>query len=347
MKSFEIKPLDRQLQASLQLKLDRKTKPQGSLGRLESLALQQGLIQQTLTPVLQKPSMVVFAGDHGLAAEGVSPFPQAVTAQMVLNFLAGGAAINVLCQSFAVELTVVNAGVNADFPAHPQLINAPIGRGTANSLLGPAMTMAQLDAALLQGADIVAAKAEAGCTVIGFGEMGIANTSAAALLLAHLCDLPLSVCVGRGTGLDDAGLIHKTIVLEQVLRRHANVADPLEALAAFGGFEIAMMVGAYLAAAEKRLLILVDGFIASAALLVASRLYPAVLDYCVFAHQSEENGHQALLRELKAEPLLNLGLRLGEGSGAVLAFPLLQAAVAILNEMASFESAGVSDRTHA
>lgn len=347
MKSFEIKPLDRQLQASLQSKLDRKTKPQGSLGRLESLALQLGLIQQTLTPVLHKPSMVVFAGDHGLAAAGVSPFPQAVTAQMVLNFLAGGAAINVLCQSFGVELTVVNAGVNADFPVHPQLINAPLGRGTANSLLEPAMTMPQLDAALQQGAEIVAAKAKAGCSVIGFGEMGIANSSAAALLLAHLCALPLSTCVGRGTGLDDAGLLHKTRILEQVLRRHANVADPLEALAAFGGFEIAMMVGAYLAAAENGLLIVVDGFIASAALLVASRLYPAVLEYCVFAHQSEENGHRALLRELKAEPLLNLELRLGEGSGAVLAFPLLQAAVAILNEMASFESAGVSDRAHA
>lgn len=347
MKTFVIAPLDRTFEPTLQYKLDRKTKPVGSLGRLERLALQIALIQQNPSPELNRPGIIVFAGDHGIAAEGVSPFPQAVTAQMVHNFLAGGAAISVLCKRFKIALKVVNAGVNAEFSAHPDLINTPIARGTANMLNEAAMTADQLELAIARGAETVTARAELGCNVIGFGEMGIANTSAATLILARLCDLPLQDCVGRGTGLDDAGLQRKTQILGQVLQRHADVKAPLDVLATFGGFEIAMMVGAYLAAAEQRMTILVDGFIASAALLVASRLYPAVLDYCAFAHQSEENGHRVLLQELKAEPLLNLGLRLGEGSGAATAYPLLEAAVTILNDMASFETAGVSDRVDA
>lgn len=342
--NFKITPPHPTIAAALQHKLDRKTKPQGSLGQLEQLALQIGLIQQRLDPQIVAPAMIVFAADHGLAHAGVSPFPQAVTAQMVLNFLAGGAAINVLCRTHGLKLQVVDAGVNAQLPAHADLLGLSQGPGTANMLEGPAMSLAQAQAAIAAGAEVVQQQQARGCNLIGFGEMGIANTSSAALLLARLCDLPLQQCTGRGTGLDDAGLARKIAILQQVLDQHPQPQAPLEVLATFGGFEIAMMVGAFLAAAEARMTILVDGFITSAALLVASRLYPQVLHYCVFSHCSDEHGHQILLQQLQAQPLLRLGMRLGEGSGAAIGYPLLQAALALLNDMASFESAGVSDR---
>ena len=341
---FCITPLDRTLEAALRHKLDRKTKPQGSLGQLEQLALQIGLIQQRLDPQINTPTMLVFAADHGLAEAGVSPYPQAVTAQMVLNFLNGGAAINVLCRTHGMRLQVVDAGVNADLPSHPDLLSQPQGRGTANMLQQPAMTLAQAEGAMRAGAAVVRQHQADGCNLIGFGEMGIGNTSAAALLLARLADLPIADCTGRGTGLDDAGLLRKIDILQQVLQRHPDTPSSLAVLATFGGFEIAMMVGAYLAAAQARMTIIVDGFITSAALLVASRMQPAVLDYCVFSHCSDEFGHALLLRQLGGTPLLRLGMRLGEGSGAATAYPLLQAAVALLNQMASFESAGVSER---
>lgn len=341
---FLVSPLERTLEAALRDKLDRKTKPLGSLGQLEQLALQIGLIQQRLDPQIKAPTMLVFAADHGLAEAGVSPFPQAVTAQMVLNFLNGGAAINVLCRTHGLTLQVVDAGVNADLPSHPDLLSRPQGRGTANMLQQPAMTHAQAEAAIRAGAAVVRQHQASGCNLIGFGEMGIGNTSAAALLLARLADLPIADCTGRGTGLDDAGLLRKIDILQQVLQRHPDALSPLAVLATFGGFEIAMMVGAYLAAAQARMTILVDGFITSAALLVASRLQPAVLDYCVFSHCSDEFGHALLLRQLGGTPLLRLGMRLGEGSGAATAYPLLQASVALLNQMASFEGAGVSER---
>lgn len=342
--NFDITIPDPAIAAALQHKLDRKTKPQGSLGQLEQLALQIGLIQQRLHPQIFAPAMIVFAADHGLAHAGVSPFPQAVTAQMVLNFLAGGAAINVLCRTHGLKLQVVDAGVNSQLPAHADLLALSQGPGTANMLEGPAMSLAQAQAAMAAGAEVVRQQQARGCNLIGFGEMGIANTSSAALLLARLCQLPLPQCTGRGTGLDDAGLARKIAILQQALDQHPQPQAPLEVLATFGGFEIAMMVGAFLAAAEARMTILVDGFITSAALLVASRLYPQVLHYCVFSHCSDEHGHQILLQQLQAQPLLRLGMRLGEGSGAALAYPLLQAALALLNDMASFESAGVSDR---
>lgn len=343
MKTFSINALDRSLESELRQRIDGKTKPLGSLGRLEALALQIGLIQNRLDPVLQRPAMLVFAGDHGLATMAVSAYPQAVTQQMVLNFLAGGAAINVLCRQFGLDLCVVNAGVNAEFDAHPMLYDCPIAAGTANMLDVPAMSIEQAELAISRGAELVNERAEQGCTIIGFGEMGIGNTSSASLLLSRLCGLPLSDVVGRGTGQDDAGMLHKTSILQQVLRRHTSVYEPLPVLATFGGFEIAMLVGAFLQAAERRMVILVDGFIASAALLVASRMHADVVDYCIFAHRSQEKGHAAMLRELKADPLLDLGMRLGEGSGAATAYPLVAAAVALLNDMASFSSAGVSE----
>ena len=341
-----ITPPDQALASALQHKIDRKTKPLGALGRLEPLALQIGLIQQTLTPELRQPHIVVFAGDHGAARAGVSAYPQDVTWQMVENFLAGGAAINVFSRQMGLGLTVVEAGVNHDFGTRSGLIDAKIAPGTANYLEQAAMSAAQRDAALQRGREIARALAGNGCNCVGFGEMGIGNTAAASLLTNCLIGAEhgadLYTVTGRGTGLDDAGLAHKRDLLKQALHRGGWPADPLAVLAEYGGFEIAMMAGAMLGAAEKRMLVLIDGFIVTSALLVAHAINPAVLPYCVFAHRSQEPGHRVQMDFLGAEPLMELDLRLGEGTGAALAFPLMQAAANFLNEMASFESAGVS-----
>ncbi len=333
---------DADLAARVQHKLDRKTKPLGSLGRLESLALRLALIQGSETPRLELPQMVVFAGDHGLAARGVSAYPSDVTWQMVENFLAGGAAVSVLARQHGLSLTVVDAGVKHDFAPRAGLQIRKIAPGTADAMAGPAMSPEQCALALAQGAEVV--RGLPGNTLL-LGEMGIGNTSAAALLMARLTGEAIDRCTGRGTGVDGPALVRKTETLRAVLARHPQAKTPLEALAAFGGFEIAMMVGAILEAAAQRRVIVVDGFIVSAAVLVASRLAPAVLQRCVFAHQSDESGHKLMLARLEAEPLLSLGLRLGEGSGAALAWPLLESSCRILAEMASFESAGVSDRS--
>jgi nicotinate-nucleotide--dimethylbenzimidazole phosphoribosyltransferase len=330
---------DPSLEARLRHKIDHKTKPLGALGRLEGLALQLGLIQQSETITLREPQMVVFAADHGIAAEGVSAYPQAVTVQMVGNMLAGGAAINVFARQHGFALQVVDAGVAADLAPHPQLLQRKIAHGTRNIRHEPAMTSAQARAALRAGMDIVSSLPG---NVVAFGEMGIANTSAAALLFARLAGVDIKEATGRGTGLDDAQLAHKRQVLAQALARHTGATQPLDTLAALGGFEIAMMAGAMLQAAGERRVVLVDGFIAGAAALVAQALAPAAQDYLVFCHRGDERGHRLLLAHLKASPLLDLGLRLGEGSGAALAWPLLVSACAILGQMASFESAGVS-----
>ncbi len=333
------------LAPALQHKIDRKTKPVGSLGRIEQLALQLGLIQRSLTPRLHRPHVLVCAGDHGAARAGVSAYPQEVTWQMVENFLAGGAAINVLARQSGMALIVADAGVNHDFGPRDGLLNAKVAPGTANYIEGPAMTSQQCATALKHGADAVRGLATAGCNVIGLGDMGIGNTASASLLTHCLTGLPLPACVGRGTGLDDAGLARKRELLAKALARWQDRSEePLQILARFGGFEIAMLTGAMLAAAEAGIIVIIDGFIVTSALLVAHRLQPAVRDYCVFAHCSEEAGHRGQLEHLKGEPLLDLGLRLGEGTGAALAYPLLKAACAVLDEMASFESAGVSDR---
>ncbi|SNR59931.1 nicotinate-nucleotide-dimethylbenzimidazole phosphoribosyltransferase [Methylobacillus rhizosphaerae] len=340
---FCIVPVDTSLRAALQSVIDNKTKPLGALGMLESLALQVGLIQQTFSPVLQQPVVLVFAGDHGIVEAGVSPYPQAVTQQMVMNFLAGGAGINVFARQHEMRIRVVDAGVNHVFAAHPGLVDAKVGMGTRNFLHEPAMSAQQCAQAITSGRALARAEASAGSNVIGFGEMGIGNTTSASALVAILCGLPVEQCAGRGTGLDDAGVQHKVHVIRQAMDRHeVDPDDALAVLATFGGFEVAMMVGAMLGAAEQRMVLLIDGFIATAALLVASRIAPAILDYCVFAHCSDESGHGVLLEQLQARPLLNLGLRLGEGTGAALAYPLLQSAVNFLNQMASFDSAHIS-----
>jgi nicotinate-nucleotide--dimethylbenzimidazole phosphoribosyltransferase len=347
MHSFSISAPNRAIEKSIKNKVDGKTKPVGALGQLETLALRIGLLQQTLTPSLRQPHMLVFAGDHGAARAGVSAFPQDVTWQMVGNFLNGGAAINVFCRHNGIALSVIDAGVAHDFAAVDGLVDAKIAHGTANYLEQPAMSATQCAEAMARGAAIVRKLAAQGCNVVGFGEMGIGNTASASLITHCLTGVPLVDCIGRGTGLDDAGLARKQALLEQAWRRWQAAggdAAPLAVLAEFGGFEMAMMAGAMLAAAEAKMVLLIDGFIVGAAALVAARLQPALLDYCVFCHRSAEPGHRAQLQALQAEPLLDLGLRLGEGTGAALAWPLVQAAVAFLNEMASFESAGVAEQ---
>lgn len=330
---------DAELAKRLQHVIDHKTKPLGSLGRLETLALQLGLILNTDQPRLQQPQMVVFAGDHGLAARGVSAYPSDVTWQMVENFLAGGAAVSVLARQHGLALTVVDAGVAKDIAPRAGLQIRKIAYGTADASQGPAMTADQCLSAMAAGADLI--KGLPGNAVL-FGEMGIGNTSSAALLMARLTGLPLDQCVGRGTGLDDAGVQRKLAVLSQALQANAAAVQPMDVLAALGGFEIAMMCGAMLEAAAQKRVLVVDGFISTSAALVAHAMQPEMLSCCVFAHQSDESGHARMLKHLGVQPLLHLGLRLGEGSGAALAWPLLESACAILRDMASFESAGVS-----
>ncbi|WP_409521393.1 nicotinate-nucleotide--dimethylbenzimidazole phosphoribosyltransferase [Psychrobacter sp.] len=336
-----------ELRQQLQQIIDQKTKPLGALGRLETLALQIGMIQGTATPKIEQPQIRVFAADHGLTKHGTSAFPSAVTAQMVDNFLQGGAAINVLARQHNIELKVVDAGVDEDFgnspfKDHPQLLDYKIRHGSRDALTEPAMTAEECLAALENGRQVV--EKMAGNLLI-VGEMGIGNTSAASLLLARLGDIPIDACIGRGTGLDDAGLQHKTDVLTKVLARHSTAQTPFDVLAALGGLEIAMMAGALIQAASERRILLIDGFIASAALLVAECLAPGVAQYAIFAHRSVEPGHAHLLKLLNAEPLLDMGMRLGEGSGAALTYPLLQSACAIMNEMASFSDAGISEQS--
>ena len=342
---FQIEDLhDAALAARVQHRIDTKTKPLGSLGRLEALALQLALIQGRERPRLEAPQLVVFAADHGIAARGVSAYPSDVTWQMVENFLAGGAAVSVLARQHGLALTVVDCGVRHEFAPRPGLVVAKVAgaeQGSADASRGPAMSRAQCDAALDHGATLL--QGLPGNALL-LGEMGIANTSAASLLMARLSGEPLADCVGRGTGLDDAGLARKLAVLEEALAANAGATEPLAALAALGGLEIATMAGAVLQAAHERRLIVVDGFITTAAVAVAAAMAPAVLQRCVFAHASAESGHARWLAKLGVRPLLDLGLRLGEGSGAALAWPLVDSACRLLEEMASFESAGVSER---
>lgn len=323
----------------LQRAIDNKTKPVGSLGRIESLALQIGLLQQSLTPTMESCQLTLFAGDHGLAAAGISAYPQEVTRQMVLNFLAGGAAANVFARAHGVALRVVDAGVAGEPIEHPDLIGRRIGAGTRNSSVEPAMTAVELEQALQHGSDLVA---DSDFDALCFGEMGIGNTSAATLVFHKLLGLPLGDLVGRGTGLDDDGVERKGERLAEAAARTATELGPEQALAEYGGFEMAMMAGAVQQAAAQRKLVLVDGFIATAAAAVVLRLEPSAREAMVFAHRSDERGHAAVLDALDAEPLLDLRLRLGEGTGALLAWPLVRSACAMLNEMASFDDAGVS-----
>jgi len=331
----------------LQQKINNKTKPLGALGVLEDIALQIGEIQHSLTPQIKNPQIVVFAADHGIAAEGkVNPFAQAVTAQMVLNFVHGGAAINVFCNQNNIGLTVVDAGVNFDFEPSLPIVHAKIKKGTNDYSKDDAMSGDDVLACLQKGGEVVQQLFKEGSNTISFGEMGIGNTSAASLIMSAITTIDIQNCVGRGTGVNDEQLQIKINILKDVYHFHQLQQNHsgIELLGKIGGFEIAMMVGAYLKAAELSMVIVVDGFIATAALLVAKKQNEQILQFCIFAHTSGEQGHLKMLEKIGAKSLLNLGMRLGEGTGAALAIPILLSAVNFLNEMASFETAGVSNK---
>lgn len=334
----------RELEIELQRKIDTKTKPLGSLGRLEELAFQLGIIQNTTSPKIEHPCILVFAGDHGIAKEGVSLYPQEVTFQMVKNFLHGGAAISVFCKKFGIDLKVIDSGVNYNFDVHePHFFNLKVGMGTKNFLHERAMSTTELQKCLENGKQLVSRLHQKQVDWIGFGEMGIGNTSSASMIMSEILNLPLKDCVGKGTGHNEDGLKKKLEILEKAKKFHSlKESSPLEVLQTFGGFEIATMVGAMLASYEKRIPIVVDGFIVSAAFLCAYKLEPKILELSFFAHLSEEKGHKFILESLKVKPILQLNMRLGEGTGAAISYPIFQAALAFLNEMASFEDAGVS-----
>jgi nicotinate-nucleotide--dimethylbenzimidazole phosphoribosyltransferase len=336
-----IRPADEQARAAAQAAFDAKTKPRASLGRLEELATRLAAIRGEV-PARLEPAIVVAAADHGVAAEGVSAYPQEVTAQMVANFAGGGAAICVLAREAGAELVLVDAGTAAPVE-HACVRPLRIAAGTANLAHGAAMESEQALRALLAGAELAAELAAAGHDLVALGEMGIGNTTSAAALVAALLAVdPVSVC-GRGCGLDDAGVARKVDVVRRALALHGRERDPLGVLAAVGGFEIAFLTGLALGCAAERVAVLLDGFITGAAALVAARLAPACVEVMLAAHRSPEPGHALVLDALRLEPLLDLGLRLGEGSGAALAIPLLRSSIALLNEMASFDSAGVTD----
>ncbi len=342
MINFTIEKPDTQLAATLQDKIDNLSKPKGSLGTLEKLAFQIGLIQQTCSPELKHPVNVIYASDHGIADEGVSKSPKEVTRQVIYNFLNGGAGICFLARQHGFELRIVDGGVDFDFPSIPELIDRKVRKGTRNFLHEAAMTEAELDQAIQAGADIVTDCHKEGCNVISFGEMGIGNTAASSMWMTLLTGIPLKACVGAGSGLNESGIQHKYKVLKQALDNYSGSTDVKEVMRYFGGYEMVMAVGGMLRAAELKMIILVDGFIMTNCVLAASRLYPAVMDYCIFGHCGDESGHKLLLDAMQAEPLLSLGLRLGEGSGSVCAYPIVQSAVRMLNEMHSFGEAAVT-----
>ncbi|MFK7001151.1 nicotinate-nucleotide--dimethylbenzimidazole phosphoribosyltransferase [Flavobacterium oreochromis] len=332
------------LTQKLQHKIDFKTKPLGSLGQLENIALQIGTVYNTLTPEIHKPYMLVFAADHGIAKEGVSAYPPEVTPQMVLNFVNGGAAINVFSKQNGLTLQVIDAGVNFDFDKSLPIIHQKVGWGTQSFLHEPAMTIDQLKECLEKGRQIVQVVYEKGSNCVGFGEMGIGNTATSSVLMSILTKIPIEECVGSGTGLVNEALDKKIAILKSALQEHTKLDSLEEKLAYFGGFEIYQMAGGMLQAFENNMLLLVDGFISSVAFLVAYTYEPQILKNAVFCHCSKEKAHKSLLNYLNVNALLDLGLRLGEGTGVALAFPLIQSAVNFLNEMASFEEAGVSNK---
>ncbi|QQX79372.1 nicotinate-nucleotide--dimethylbenzimidazole phosphoribosyltransferase [Shewanella sp. KX20019] len=339
---FNIRPLSSEFDDEIQHRIDTKTKPLGALGDIETLALQIAQVLGKEGPKISNPKLIVFAADHGIADSGVSIAPSEVTGQMVRNFMAGGAAINVFTRQVGLDLEVIDCGVLQPFDSESGVIDQRLGAGTGPIHKRAAMTLG----AVKQGFDMVTARIELhhkdGCNLIALGEMGIGNTSSAAAIMSVITAIPVTDCVGRGTGIDAATFRRKQMLVEQaLLLHHSELDDPLQILACIGGFEIVQMTGAILAAAERGMLVVIDGFIATAAALVAISINVDCRDYMIFSHQSDEKGHYLMLEYLQAKPLLKLGMKLGEGTGAALAFPLIQAAVNFYNEMASFEDAGI------
>lgn len=342
MIKFNIEQPDESISDKLIDKINNLTKPKGSLGRLEEIARQIGLIQQTLSPKLSHPINVIYASDHGIADEGVSLSPKEVTRQVVYNFLNGGAGVCYLARQHGFEIKIVDGGVDYDFPENPRIINRKIRKGTRNFLYEAAMTYEEMEKALEYGAEIVEQCFNEGCNIISFGEMGIGNTSASSMWMTCLTGIPLDKCVGAGSGLDKNGVNHKYNVLKKSLENYKGDGSTLDVMRYFGGYEMVMAVGGMLKAAELKMIILVDGFIMTNCVLAASRLYPDMLHYCIFGHCGDEAGHRRVLDSLNAKPLLDLGLRLGEGSGAICAYPIVDSAVRMINEMHTFEQEAIT-----
>lgn len=341
--NFDIQHIDETLRPEIQDKIDNLNKPKGSLGRLESLALQICQIQQTLTPSLSHPCHLLFGGDHGIEREGVSVSPREVTWQQMVNFTRGGGGVNMFCRQHGFDLKIIDAGVDYDLTPYPTIINRKIARGTRNFLYEPAMTAEEFERALSVGAEMVDKCHQQGCRILSIGEMGIGNTSPSSIWMHLFCHIPLNECIGAGAGLNSDGIRHKYEVLSEALenyqRQDANSQQPL---AYFGGFEMVAAIGAMLRAAELRLVILVDGFIMTACALAATTLNANASDYMIFTHCGDESGHKRLLDAMHAEPLLHLGLRLGEGTGALCAFPIVDSAVRMINEMNNFNNAHIT-----
>ena len=346
MKSFDIQPVDQSLHSAIQEKINNLNKPKGSLGRLEELAMQICLIQQTLSPSLNHPCHLLLGGDHGIEREGVSVSPREVTWQQMINFTRGGGGVNMFCRQHGFKLRIVDVGVDYDLTSVPGIIDRKIARGTRNFLYEPAMSEDEFDRAIQVGSDLVDECLSEGCRILCIGEMGIGNTSPSSIWMSLFGNIPLKDCIGAGAGLDAPGIRHKYEVLSKALSRHQSDLSPLTSylspLRIFGGFEMIAAIGAMLRAAEAHLVVLVDGFIMTACALAAIQLYPASQDYMIFTHCGDESGHRMMLDIVKAKPLLNLGLRLGEGTGALCAFPIVDSAVRMMNEMNNFDNAKIT-----
>ncbi len=349
MKTFDIQPTDKSLQAAIQEKIDNLNKPKGSLGRLEELAMQVCLIQQTLEPSLAHPCHLLLGGDHGIEREGVSVSPREVTWQQMINFTRGGGGVNMFCRQHGFKLRIVDVGVDYDLSNVEAIIDRKIARGTKNFLYEPAMTEAEFDQAIQVGADLVDDCISEGCRVLSIGEMGIANTSPSSIWMHLFGNIPLEECIGAGAGLNTPGIRHKYEVLKKAVDGFNKLnglneqpINPIIPIRYFGGFEMVAAIGAMLRAAEQHLIILVDGFIMTACAIAAIRLYPAAQDYMIFTHCGDESGHKRMLEIVNAKPLLHLGLRLGEGTGALCAFPIVDSAVRMINEMNNFQSAKIT-----
>lgn len=346
MRTFDIQPLNKSMQAAIQKKIDNLNKPKGSLGRLEELAMQVCLIQQTLEPSLAHPCHLLLGGDHGIEREGVSVSPREVTWQQMINFTRGGGGVNMFCRQHGFKLRIVDVGVDCDLSKFDGIIDRKIARGTKNFLYEPAMSEEEFNKAIQIGSDLVDDCIAEGCRILSIGEMGIGNTSPSSIWMSIFGDIPLKDCIGAGAGLNNDGIRHKYEVLSKAVSRHQLYLSPLTShllpLRIFGGFEMIAAIGAMLRAAEQHLIILVDGFIMTACALAAIRLYPASQDYMIFTHCGDESGHKMMLDIINAKPLLHLGLRLGEGTGALCAFPIIDSAVRMMNEMNNFDNAKIT-----
>ncbi|PCI00339.1 MAG: nicotinate-nucleotide--dimethylbenzimidazole phosphoribosyltransferase [Flavobacteriaceae bacterium] len=343
--TFNIQPLSNDLNEALKFEINHKTKPLGSLGQLERIAYQLGRIQQSVQLRLSKPTVVLVGADHGICAQGVSPCPQELTWQQMKNFAKKGGGIGLFANLYKLDMLTIDAGVDYHFSKEDKVEDYKIRNGSRDFSIEPAMTTVECRQAMENGAAIVSKLYNKGCNVIAFGEMGIGNTSPASVLMSQLCNIPLDACVGAGSGLDATGIQHKLKVLNAAISKHGTFEDPFHTLACYGGLEIATICGGILKAAELKMLYINDGFIITSALLVAHAMYPEVLDYTIFSHQSNEGGHKHMISYMKGEPILNLDLRLGEGTGAAMAYPIIQGAVEMMNKMTTFTQANVTDTT--